>query len=254
MFDKDKGVIFQGSLEGKKILSFGSLQIKAVVSKSSSFTSVKEAKEHFGCNTSVILVDPSSVVDALLEAKSCGMEKIICMNDSIPIKDMIYIRTVFNENNLCRLIGPGSLGVIAPGRYGIGLIRSSIYRRGGVGIVSRSFAMKEEAALQLSRSGIGISLSIDIGNDSLAGTHFIDLLKFFEEDPFTQAILMIGEMGGELEEEAAEWVKGHAKKSVVAYVAGHLFAREKVKALLEAKVVVIQHPSGMAKALERVKK
>ncbi|WP_457642225.1 succinate--CoA ligase subunit alpha [Persephonella sp.] len=185
------------------------------------FDSVKEAVENTGADCSLIFVPPPFAADAVLEAVDAGIKTVICITEGIPVNDMIpvknYIKTYYPDTVL---IGPNCPGVITPEEAKIGIMPGHIFRRGSVGIVSRSGTLTYEAAFQLSNREIGQSTVIGIGGDPVPGTVFADVLKWFQDDPETEAIVMIGEIGGTAEEEAAEFIKEYVTKPVVAYIAG----------------------------------
>ncbi|WP_457639066.1 succinate--CoA ligase subunit alpha [Persephonella sp.] len=185
------------------------------------FDSVKEAVENTGADCSLIFVPPPFAADAVVEAVDAGIKTVICITEGIPVNDMIpvkqYIKTYYPDTVL---IGPNCPGVITPDEAKIGIMPGHIFRRGKVGIVSRSGTLTYEAAFQLSNRGIGQSTVIGIGGDPVPGTVFSDVLKWFQDDPETEAIVMIGEIGGTAEEEAAEFIKEYVTKPVVAYIAG----------------------------------
>ncbi|WP_457626383.1 succinate--CoA ligase subunit alpha [Persephonella sp.] len=185
------------------------------------FDSVKEAVDNTGADCSLIFVPPPFAADAVLEAVDAGIKTVICITEGIPVNDMIpvknYIKTYYPDTVL---IGPNCPGVITPDEAKIGIMPGHIFKRGNVGIVSRSGTLTYEAAFQLSNKGIGQSTVIGIGGDPVPGTVFADVLKWFQDDPETEAIVMIGEIGGTAEEEAAEFIKEYVTKPVVAYIAG----------------------------------
>ncbi|WP_457622320.1 succinate--CoA ligase subunit alpha [Persephonella sp.] len=185
------------------------------------FDSVKEAVDNTGADCSLIFVPPPFAADAILEAVDAGIKTVICITEGIPVNDMIpvknYIKTYYPDTVL---IGPNCPGVITPEEAKIGIMPGHIFKRGSVGIVSRSGTLTYEAAFQLSNKGIGQSTVIGIGGDPVPGTVFSDVLKWFQDDPETEAIVMIGEIGGTAEEEAAEFIKEYVTKPVVAYIAG----------------------------------
>jgi len=185
------------------------------------FDSVKEAVENTGADCSLIFVPPPFAADAVVEAVDAGIKTVICITEGIPINDMIpvkhYIKTYYPDTVL---IGPNCPGVITPNEAKIGIMPGHIFKRGKVGIVSRSGTLTYEAAFQLSNKGIGQSTVIGIGGDPVPGTVFADVLKWFQDDPETEAIVMIGEIGGTAEEEAAEFIREYLTKPVIAYIAG----------------------------------
>jgi succinyl-CoA synthetase alpha subunit len=183
------------------------------------FNSVREAVENEGANTSVIFVPPQFAADSLLEAIDAGIELIICITEGIPVKDMAYVKRALCHSNT-RLIGPNCPGVMSPGLCNIGIMPSYIANPGKIGVVSRSGTLTYEAVYQLTVLGHGQSTCVGIGGDPINGTSHTDVLKLFNEDPDTEAIIMIGEIGGSAEEEAAAYVKAHVRKPVAAFIAG----------------------------------
>jgi succinyl-CoA synthetase alpha subunit len=183
------------------------------------FDTVAEAKEATGANASVIYVPPAGAADAIMEAVDADLDLVICITEGIPVLDMVKVKR-YMEGKRTRLIGPNCPGVITPGECKIGIMPGYIHTPGHVGVVSRSGTLTYEAVLQLTNRGIGQSTAVGIGGDPVKGTEFIDVLKMFNEDPDTYAVIMIGEIGGTAEEEAAEWIQANMKKPVVGFIGG----------------------------------
>ncbi len=183
------------------------------------FNTVAEAVAKTGANASIIFVPPPFAADAILEAVDAKLPLVICITEGVPALDMVRVAAAMKDSNT-RLIGPNCPGVISPGKCKMGIMPASIHKPGNVGVVSRSGTLTYEAVGQLTELGIGQSTCIGIGGDPIIGTSFLDSIRMFNDDPDTHAIVMIGEIGGNAEEIAAEYIKKHVKKPVVGFIAG----------------------------------
>lgn len=233
------------------------------------FNSVDEAVKATGANTSMVFVPPPFCADAILEAADAGIELIVAITEGIPVIDMAKVAKQLSNYNT-RLIGPNCPGIITPGIAKIGIMPGYIHNPGSVGLISKSGTLTYEAVWQTSSLGLGQSTAVGIGGDPIIGTTFIDLLELFEQDPGTESILVIGEIGGNAEIEAAEYIKSNVTKPVAAFIAGKTAppgkrmghagaiisggkgtAAEKVAALEAAGVVVAESPADMGAAVQR---
>ena len=234
------------------------------------FDTVLEAKIATHCNASLIFVPAPFAAEAILEAEDAGIELIVCITEGIPVQDMLRVKRVMEISKTSRLIGPNCPGVITPGECKMGIMPGYIHKKGNIGIVSRSGTLTYEAVWQTTCLGLGQSTCVGIGGDPLNGTSFIDVLELFERDSQTEAILMIGEIGGLAEERAAEWIEKNCKKPVAAFIAGQTAppgrrmghagaiisgnqgtASGKVRALKSAGVHIIENPADMGKTIKK---
>ncbi|TVQ04341.1 MAG: succinate--CoA ligase subunit alpha [Balneolaceae bacterium] len=234
------------------------------------FNTVADAVNQEGANTSVIFVPPAFAADAIMEAAISGIKVIICITEGIPVQDMVKAKQVC-KNHGATLVGPNCPGVITPGEAKVGIMPAVIFKPGNVGLISRSGTLTYEAVDQLTKVGLGQTTAIGIGGDPVIGTTHTDAVKLFNEDPATEAIVLIGEIGGSAEEEAAAYIKEHVKKPVVAFIAGSTAppgrrmghagaiisggqgtAADKIKALKKAGVTVAESPADIGVTLKEI--
>jgi succinyl-CoA synthetase alpha subunit len=267
-----------GTLETRFMLQYGTKVVAGVtpgkgglvVEGVNVFDSMTEAVDTTGANASIIFVPPPHAAGAILEAVDSGVPLVVCITEGIPVKDMVRVFRSIEETDV-RLVGPNCPGITTPGETRVGIMPDSIFLKGSVGVVSRSGTLTYEVVDALSRQGIGQSTCVGIGGDPLIGTSFIDTLEMFENDPGTSAIVMIGEIGGTAEQEAAEYIREHVTKPVVGYVVGisappgktmgHAgaiisggggTAKEKIEALEGVGVVVAGSPGDVAAKMKRM--
>src|SRR5947209_4919852 len=236
------------------------------------FNTVAEAVQKTGANASMIFVPPPAAADAILEAADAGLGVIIAITEGIPVLDMARVMQ-YLKGKSCRLIGPNCPGVITPGQCKVGIMPGYIHKPGSVGVISRSGTLTYEAVWQLSSLGLGQSTCVGIGGDPIIGTNQIDLLQLFQDDPQTEAVLLIGEIGGTAEERAAEFVKKHVTKPVAAFIAGQTAppgkrmghagaiisggsgtAKEKISALRAAGIAVADSPADLGTTVQKAMK
>jgi succinyl-CoA synthetase alpha subunit len=277
LIDENTKVICQGitgsagSFHTRECVAYGTKVVAGVTPKKGGtkfegipvYNTVSEAKEATGANASMIFVPAQFATDAILEAAAAGIELIVCITEGIPTLDMIKVMGALKEKKV-RLIGPNCPGITSPGKCKIGIMAGYIHRPGPVGVISRSGTLTYEIVYQLTRRKVGQSTCIGIGGDQINGMNFIDLLELFEDDPKTQAVVLIGEIGGRMEEETAEFIKKEMKKPVIGYVAGITAppgrrmghagaiisggcggAKEKIEALSSAGVKMAKTPSDI---------
>lgn len=234
------------------------------------FNTVSDAVKETGANASVIYVPPPFAADAIMEAADAGIPLVVCITEGIPARDMISVKRYLEDKNT-RVIGPNCPGIISPGKCKIGIMPGHIHKEGNIGVVSRSGTLTYEAVGQLTTLGLGQSTAIGIGGDPIIGTTHTDALRLFQEDDETEGIIMIGEIGGTAEEEAAAFAKDNVKKPIVAFIAGQTAppgrrmghagaiisggkgtAAEKMKALTEAGIKVVESPADIGAAMKEL--
>ena len=271
----------EGSFHTLQMLEYGTRVVAGVTpgkggqkfeNKVPIFNTVKEAVQKTKANVSIIFVPPAFAADAIYEAADAGIATIVCISEGIPAMDMLRVYH-YLKTTKTRLIGPNCPGIISPGKCKVGIMPGFIHREGKVGIISRSGTLTYEAVDQISRVGLGQSTCLGIGGDPVIGTRFIDALELFKNDKETRAVVLIGEIGGTAEEEAAQWIKKYFKKPVVAFIAGQTAppgrrmghagaiisggkgtAAEKMNALKRAGIHVCKSPADIGKTVASILK
>jgi succinyl-CoA synthetase alpha subunit/malate-CoA ligase subunit alpha len=283
LVDKQSRVIFQGftgqhaTFHAQEAIRMGTQVVGGVTPGKGGqthidrpvFDTVKEAVQHTGADVSVVFVPPAFTADAIMEAIEAGIKVIVVITDGVPVQDMVRVKRYLIGHDAI-IIGPNTAGIITPDECKVGIMPAHIYRKGRIGVVSRSGTLNYEAVEQMSELGLGISTSISIGGDPVNGCDFLSLLKRFAEDPETDAVLMIGEIGGSQEVEAATWAREHMDKPLVGFIAGSTAppgrtmghagaiisgeddtAQAKMKRLSELDVHVVQNAADIGKTVQQ---
>ena len=284
LVDKDTRLIVQGitgkegTFHTQQMIEYGTRIVGGVTPAKGGtthenvpvFNTVADAVKETGANVSIIYVPPAFAADAIMEAADAGLPLVVCITEGIPVADMVAVKEFLRDKNT-RLIGPNCPGIISPGKCKIGIMPGHIHKEGRIGVVSRSGTLTYEAVGQLTALDLGQSTAIGIGGDPIIGTNHTDALRLFQEDDETDAIVMIGEIGGTAEEDAAEYAKENVKKPIVAFIAGQTAppgrrmghagaiisggkgtAAEKMKALTEAGIRVVESPADIGRAIQEV--
>jgi len=266
----------QGTFHSEQALAYGTKMVGGVTPGKGGqthlglpvFNTMRDAVRATGANASVIYVPPAFAADSILEAADAGIELIVCITEGIPVLDMLNVKAALKANGV-NMVGPNCPGVITPDECKIGIMPGSIHRRGKVGIVSRSGTLTYEAVHQTTQLGLGQTTCVGIGGDPIKGLNFIECLQMFQSDAETEAIIMVGEIGGTDEEAAAEFIKSNVTKPVAAYIAGQTapkgkrmghagaiisggsgLASDKMRALEKAGVIVANSPAGLGEAVQ----
>jgi len=266
----------EGAFHARRMIEYGTKVVAGVTPGKGGlvhdgvpvFDSMREAAQETGPDVSVIFVPAPYAADAVMEAAEAGIKLVVCPAEGIPVLDTVLARRYLEERKVM-LIGPNTPGIISPGKCKVGLMAGYIHRQGSVGVVSRSGTLTYEAVHQLSRKGIGQSTCLGIGGDPVVGLPFVDILQLYEEDPGTKAVVLIGEIGGSMEEKAAEFFRTTMTKPLIAYIAGVTApperrmghagaiisrnrggAQEKIRALEDAGVIVARNPAEIGDVVE----
>lgn len=282
LINKDSRVVVQGitgkegSFHAEQMIDYGTNVIGGVTPGKGGLThldrpvynTVKESVERSNANVACIFVPPPFAADAVMEAADAGIKVIVCITEGIPVKDMISVAPYVKSRG-ARLVGPNCPGLLTPGEAKVGIMPTMIFSEGAVGVISRSGTLTYEAVDQLTRAGLGQTTAVGIGGDPIIGTQFVDALGLFEADPETEAVVMIGEIGGSAEEEAAEFVKNNMSKPVFGFIAGRTAppgrrmghagaiisggkgtADEKLKAMREAGITTVESPAAIGETVQ----
>jgi succinyl-CoA synthetase alpha subunit len=267
-----------GSFHAEQMLEYGTRVVAGVTPNRGGtrfhgtvpiFHTVQTAVKETGANAAAIFVPPPHAADAIIEAAEAGVPLVVCITEGIPVLDMVRVRRYVEATGRTRLVGPNCPGVITPGECKIGIMPGHIHRPGRIGVVSRSGTLTYEAVKQLTDLGLGQSTAVGIGGDPVHGTDFVDVLKEFEKDPATEAVIMIGEIGGTEEEHGAAWIREHMSKPVVGFIAGRTAppgkrmghagavisggsgtAEAKIAAMREAGITVVEGPHLLGRAMK----
>ncbi|MDA0378034.1 MAG: succinate--CoA ligase subunit alpha [Bacteroidetes bacterium] len=265
----------EGSFHSEQMIEYGTPLVAGVTPGKGGtthldrpvFDTVSDAVQQEGANTAVIFVPPPFAADAVLEAAEAGIKTIVCITEGIPVKDMVPVYRYVQEKGAA-LVGPNCPGVLTPGQAKVGIMPAMIFSEGNVGVVSRSGTLTYEAVDQLTRQGLGQSTAVGIGGDPIIGSRFIDVLRLFQADDQTEAVVMIGEIGGTAEEEAAAYIRDHMTKPVFCFIAGQTAppgrrmghagaiisggkgtAEDKFAALEEAGAVIVKNPAAIGETV-----